>query len=331
MTTTAPVTTTPDRDGRLWWLVIVPLLGLILGALLLILVWSPGLPAEVATQWAWGEGTVTTVRPLWSSVLPMALIALGFLLGILILEGTGRLTSWGRRLNLGVLAGVTAMIAVAPVVLLAGQRGHDFAWDAPDPVGTVAGAAAVCVLYAAAVTLLVGNRPLSDAPPENAAATAVRMDLAEEEDAVWARTTTAWAFVLLGLAGLGVTITGTVVDGLWPLALLGSVLVLLGVGLSRWTVVVDRAGVCCTSLLGLARFSAPAVADAVADVTSVRGLAEFLGWGIRFGGAGSVGLVFRNGEALRVRAPGGRSLTVTVEDAATAAALFNTQAARRSS
>jgi hypothetical protein len=253
MTTTAPVTTTPDRDGRLWWLVIVPLLGLILGALVLILVWSPGLPAEVATQWAWGEGTVTTVRPLWSSVLPMALIALGFLLGILILVGTGRLTSWGRRLNLGVLAGVTAMIAVAPVVLLAGQRGHDFAWDAPDPVGTVAGAAAVCVLYAAAVTLLVGNRPLSDAPPENAAATAVRMDLAEEEDAVWARTTTAWACVLLGLAGLGVTIAGIVVDGLWPLALLGSVLVLLGVGLSRWTVVVDRAGVCCTGPLQRAR------------------------------------------------------------------------------
>lgn len=63
-------------------------------------------------------------------------------------------------------------------------------------------------------------------------------------------------------------------------------------------------------------------------MVAVRGLAEFLGWGIRVGSAGSVGLVFRNGEALRVHGRGGRSLTVTVRNAATAASLFNAQAAR---
>jgi hypothetical protein len=318
-----------DRDGRFWWVVIIPLLGLILGGLVLIASWSPRLPADIATQWAWGEGRVTTVRPLWSSVLPFALIAWGFLLGILILEATGRLTSWGRRLNTGVLAGITAMIAVAPAVLLVGQLGHEFAWDAPDPAGAVMAAAAACVLYAVMVTVLLGDRPLTEAT--DATADIERMDLAGGEDAVWTRTTTAWVFVLLALVGLVAVVVGILVESAWPLTLLGTVFLLLGAGASRWTVVVDRAGVRCRSLLGIARFATPTHGDAVADVATVRGLGEFLGWGIRLGAAGSVGLVFRNGEALRVRAPGGRSLTVTVEDAATAAALFNTQAARQGS
>ncbi|MFL1430121.1 MULTISPECIES: hypothetical protein [unclassified Nocardiopsis] len=43
---------------------------------------------------------------------------------------------------------------------------------------------------------------------------------------------------------------------------------------------------------------------------------------------GRVGLVLRRGEALMVERSGGRSFVVTVDDAATAAALLNTMAER---
>jgi hypothetical protein len=91
---------------------------------------------------------------------------------------------------------------------------------------------------------------------------------------------------------------------------------------------VDHRGLTCTTFLGLGRFAAPALPGATAEVVAVRGLSEFLGWGIRIGGSSSIGLIFRNGEALRVYRPDGYSLTVTTNDATTAAALFNAQTTR---
>ena len=57
-------------------------------------------------------------------------------------------------------------------------------------------------------------------------------------------------------------------------------------------------------------------------------MAEFGGWGYRVGRGGRVGVVLRTGEALQVQRTGGRAFVVTVDDAATGAALLNTLAAR---
>jgi hypothetical protein len=57
-------------------------------------------------------------------------------------------------------------------------------------------------------------------------------------------------------------------------------------------------------------------------------LREFGGWGYRVGTDGTVGIVVRTGEGLRIRRTGDRSLVVTVDDAATGAALLNTLADR---
>ena len=63
-------------------------------------------------------------------------------------------------------------------------------------------------------------------------------------------------------------------------------------------------------------------------MVDVSPFAEFGGWGYRVGRGGRVGIVLRSGPALQVERTGGRSLVVTVDDAATGAALLNTLAAR---
>ena len=61
---------------------------------------------------------------------------------------------------------------------------------------------------------------------------------------------------------------------------------------------------------------------------TVEALGAFGGWGWRRV-PGALGVVLRNGEALRVERKQGHALVVTVEDAATAAALVNALAARQ--
>ncbi|WP_146362268.1 hypothetical protein [Arthrobacter yangruifuii] len=140
---------------------------------------------------------------------------------------------------------------------------------------------------------------------------------------MWTTTTTAWICLLGGgIAGLVLIILG-ITTPIWGLAIAGGILLALGIVTGRWTVIVDHKGLTCTTLLGLGRFTAPATPGATAEVVTVRGLSEFLGWGIRVGGSNSIGLIFRNGEALRVHGPKSYSLTVTTTDATTAAALFN--------
>ena len=65
-----------------------------------------------------------------------------------------------------------------------------------------------------------------------------------------------------------------------------------------------------------------------ASVIDVSPLRDFGGWGWRVGHGGRTGIVLRSGEALLVEQTGGRSLVITVEDAAQGAALLNTMAVR---
>lgn len=110
---------------------------------------------------------------------------------------------------------------------------------------------------------------------------------------------------------------------------MGGILLAFGIVAGRWTITVDHQGLTCTTRFGLGRFNAPADRSSTADVTNISGFSEFLGWGLRIGSAKSIGLIFHNGEALRIQHADGRSLTVTTNDATTAASLFNAQAARR--
>ena len=99
-------------------------------------------------------------------------------------------------------------------------------------------------------------------------------------------------------------------------------------GLSTWTVTVDQRGLVARALLPRPRVVVPLGEVEHAEVVHVSPVREFGGWGLRMGLDGRVGVVLRGGEALEVARTGGRRVVVTVDDAATGAALLNTLAAR---
>lgn len=314
------------QDPRLWLGVIVPTAGLIMASAVLIISWSHDLPSEIAQQWDWGTRQVNTVGPLWSNVLLMLGMAAAMLIILAVMKWSGKLTGWGRRLNTGALAGIAFFLAGSAPVLLSNQRGITDPLLVQDPRTGMMILGLASLAYAALSALVVGGRPLHAST--NPGDVTAPMDLGPGELVVWNQEITAWIFLLTGGIGGIALLSVAMVTPLWFLAPLGGVLLLLGIVCGRWSVTVDHRGLSCSTFFGLGRFNMPANTQTIADVTDVRGITEFLGWGFRIGSAGSVALILHNGEALRVQDPQGRSLTVTVKDPATPAALFNAQAER---
>lgn len=322
--TDKPQDTVPDP--RLWLGVIVPTAGMIMASLALIISWSPDLPPEIAQQWDWSTQQVNTVGSLWSNVLLILGMATAMLIGLVVMKWSGKLTGWGRRLNTGPLAGIAFFLTGSAPVLLSNQRGITDPLLAPDPRAGMMILGLASVVYAVISALVVGGRPLQ-ANTDSRDATSP-MDLGPGEVAVWNQQVTAWIILLTGGIGGISLLSVAMVTTLWFLAPIGGVLLVLGIVCGRWNVTVDHRGLTCSTLFGLGRFTMPATAQTIADVPEVRGISEFLGWGLRIGSAGSVALILHNGKALRVQDLLGRSLTVTVKDPATPAALFNAQAER---
>jgi hypothetical protein len=327
MTTHQPDRRIPeDPDPRFWLGVFLPTAAAFFAALALVAGWSPQLPAEVAQQWDWSTGQVSTVGPLWLIVLSLALPAAAVLFVLAVFKWSGKLNGWGRRLSVALPAGIAVFLSAALPAMLSGQLGIADPAQAPDPRSAMALAALLSVGYALLAALIAGSRPL--AAPDSGGTPVPALDLAPGERAVWTTAVTAWVCLLGGgIPGLTLILVGLFTP-LWGLTVAGAVLLVPAVITGRWRVTVDHRGLTCTTLLGLGRFHVPAGPGATAEVVNVRGLSEFLGWGIRVGGAGSVGLIFRNGEALRVHGRNGKSLTVTARDAATAASLFTAVASR---
>ncbi len=112
----------------------------------------------------------------------------------------------------------------------------------------------------------------------------------------------------------------------WVLLLAAALVGLLVVTCSA-RVVVDGEGLRITSLF-VTWSRVPLERVARADATTVSPLREFGGWGWRLGRDGRRGFVTRSGEALLVERVGEPPVVVTVDDAADAAAVLNTLAAR---
>lgn len=322
-TTRSPAT---EPDPRFWLGAFLPTAGVLFGSFALSLAWSRQLPSSVAQKWDWSTQEVITIAPLWTGILSLAGPSAAALIFLAFLKWSGKLTGWGRCLSIAALTGIAVFTSSSLPVMLSGQVGLTDPLLAPDPRTMMGVVAALSLAYGILAALIAGARPL--ATPTAGATPTPPLELGPNELAVWTTTTTAWVCLLGGgVAGLVLIILG-ITTPLWGLAIAGGILLALGIITGRWTVTVDCRGLTCTTLLGLGRFTAPATPGATAEVVTVRGLSEFLGWGIRVGGSSSIGLIFRNGEALRVHGPKSCSLTVTTTDATTAAALFNAQTAR---
>ncbi|WP_399084436.1 DUF1648 domain-containing protein [Streptomyces sp. BBFR2] len=178
-------------------------------------------------------------------------------------------------------------------------------------------------LLAAAVGLWLGG-PIPRARPRPPGPQgAPRLALGAEESAGWTRTTGSPLLAVVGLLTCCAGLYLAFVAGPFAGLALGAAGALTG-ALASVRVTVDRRGLALApALLPYAFRRIPL--DRVTEATSrdIDPFAEFGGWGYRFRAHGS-GLVLRSGEGIALRLRGGREFVVTVDDAATAAALLNT-------
>ncbi len=141
-----------------------------------------------------------------------------------------------------------------------------------------------------------------------------------------------WRVVLVAAVLLPALVVTLVSGWTWVSAvfLVPLVIVLLVVGRSR-QLVVDHSGVGVRSRTALGPGAVPLEKVRSADVTTVRALRDFGGWGYRLGRDGRRGWITRSGEALVVQRVAEPDLLFTVDGAAEAAAVLNTLVARSDS
>lgn len=287
--------------------------------------WRDDLPSPVAIHWGpAGPDGYSSLSALlgWSvgttAVLVVALWTLAFW------RGSARPV---RQLSAGLSVGTATLVAAILVGSLAPQRGLA---DAAD-VGGVGGPIALAVLAgtvlgvgAALVTPRSAPVGADDAPR----ADLPRLDLADAERVAWVRRTSSSAGVLVvGTATAVVTVAVVIGSSWWMLVVPGG-LVLLTFAMFSWVVTVDSTGLTVRSTLGLPRRHLPVDEIVDASVDTVDPLRDFGGYGWRTSTDGRTGVVIRAGETLEVRLTGERRFVVTVDDAATGAALLNSFADR---
>ncbi len=310
---------------------VVPL-AFAIGAVIWVLSFAGELPDPVAMHWG-ADGRPDGFGTWQSAIGIMILVAL-LVCGLAAAIGIGLGRSAATRrlaVFLALWSGVALPWFVAGTLHL--QRGLVDARQAPDVNQALWISFAAAALIGAVTAALVpgdARMPTSDAVP----AEAVRLLLSDSELASWRRSVQIPGFHWI--AGIGAVATvALAVLGLWRGLLwadlwagtVGLLTVLL-VALGRWRVVVDHTGLTVSPLISRPRVHIPLDEVVQAEVSPVSPLGEFGGWGYRVGRAGAVGIVLRAGEALRVRQTGDRIVVITVDDAATGAALLNTLADR---
>ncbi|MER6308026.1 DUF1648 domain-containing protein [Streptomyces sp. NPDC001657] len=185
-----------------------------------------------------------------------------------------------------------------------------------------------------AVALAAGvlGRLLAGAPPRlphPESGREPRLDLPAGTAAGWSRTVSSPLLAVLGIVLFGAGLVVGVL-GAWPasLGLIPAAALVLPFASVRVTV--DRRGLTVAPTLLPSRLRIRRVPlDRIREATGrpIAALAEYGGWGYRIRPGGS-GLILRSGDGIVVTLTGGRTFAVTVDDAATAAALLNTYADR---
>jgi hypothetical protein len=156
------------------------------------------------------------------------------------------------------------------------------------------------------------------------------IQLASGERASWLRTTSASRAMIVTFAGVYVVVAVVVAIAVissggtnWWLSFIPLGVIVVVLSSFAWTVRVDARGVRVRGVLGIPVVRVPLDLVTSADVIDVRALAQYGGFGIRWALNGRIGVIVRSGEALEVHRSKGLDLVVTVDDAATAAALIN--------
>ncbi|MFB6436199.1 DUF1648 domain-containing protein [Streptomyces sp. NPDC056411] len=250
----------------------------------------------------------------------VVLLVLGTGLGLLVQrQEPSAGTLWAIAVGYATAAGVGYLSCLT----LLGNAAATDASAVRLPLWQAAVALGVALAAGALGRLLAGRAPR---PPRPAAGDAPRLDLPAGATAGWSRTISTPPLVVLGVltacGGLVLLTSGSAIAGV-ALLLSGAA----AAAVTAMRVTVDRRGLTLAPLLLSAfrirfrRIPLARMSEATSRPISV--FAEFGGWGYRVR-PGRSGLVLRSGDAVVLRLTSGREFVVSVDDAATAAALLNT-------
>ncbi|MEU1312724.1 hypothetical protein ABZ419_28055 [Streptomyces cinnamoneus] len=255
-------------------------------------------------------------------------------LGVLVGDGVlfGALAYWirttpGVQRVLAVIGDAVAVLTgwLVVAVLLANTDVTD-ASSVTLP-GTQAALAFAATAACATVGWLICGKAEEAEAVSGPSAEAERLTLGDSESAGWTRVA---GSRVLPLTGALVAAAGVIV-GLTTGWLPALPLLITGVPMALLTgarVTADRHGITVTpSLAPWPRLNVPLQRIAEAGHRTVDPLRDFGGWGYR-ARPGASGIVLRSGDAISARLTTGSEFVVTVDDAATAAALLNTLADR---
>jgi len=324
-TTPATARTVPHRTATTVLALAVPLV-LTAVTVVVALSWRGDLPDPVAVHWGVDgpDGAGSAAGFVWSSAITAAILAVG---GWALAFFSGHAATT-RRLGAGFSLGFAGFMSALVLGTLGVQRGVPDWTQAPSVDGVVLLTVLAGVLLAAlGAALTPGDvrAPTTARVPDDAA----RLPLGADERAGWVQhIRSRGVLVVAPVVLVPVVLVAVILKA--PTVLVPAVLVLtlLVASMASFTVTVDGRGLSVRSGLGWPRQVVPLDEVVRAEVVHVRPFHDFGGWGYRVGRGGRVGIVVRTGEGLLVERTGGRSLVVTVDDAATAAALLNTLADR---
>jgi hypothetical protein len=333
MPTRIPAYTSGQRKRILLLSAGVPAAVLLVGVGV-VLDWLPSLPDPVAVHWnAAGQpdgfGSVAANLFLLVGIV-------GLFVAIVTAAAVAMPASVAPSRVPRLLVATSVWLAVFLTGVIVGsmgmQRGLDHAGGAASVVPVLLGGFVAGIVLAVPVWFAAPQPALLD-PDADPAPPA--MTLSPGERAAWSQrvrpSNKAWliAVPILGLV-IASTAAGVASDSsaLWWAALPTALIVLIVVSCLFWRVRVDARGLSVTGIAGLPKFSIPLDDIAAVRSTDVSPLAEFGGFGVRWG-SGRVGVIVRAGEALEVQRSSGRSFVVTVDDAATGAALLGGLVDRR--
>ena len=281
----------------------------------LVLGWS-ALPDPVATHWGSGGQADGATSKAWLWVLPLALVALGLLISLL-MRRDGKPSAESCAL-VGLLGGMAVWASTSIVLLNMGASSWEEAGDFD--VWQILG-----LVLAAGVTgwvgYLLGRRWYPPRKRDVGPDTPV-LEIGDDEMATWTGSVSVWwPLFLLVPIGLVFLFLPDWLKWLAPLYFV------LAFAFSQVSVVVDHLGlrVRLGGVVTVRRITLEQVASArPIDLEPT----EWAGWGYRMVPGGSA-VVLRRGDAIEVLLRNDRRFAVTVDDAATGAALLNGLVARQ--
>lgn len=321
-------------------------LGFLVSVLIAQLAVLSRLPDPVAMHWG-PDGVADGFGPRWA--LPLGTTGVGILITAFVavmpfLGDAARATPRGGAMAYRLMAAITwAETALVGAVLFPSfliQIDLADARDAHLPGWILLAALPLAALFGVVAWWITVEPPRTD----RAADTPAAMPLAPTEQAVWIQRVAMSRGGALVLFGLGIAAlvgiaamwaaaagSGEAPERAWSLGSSAVILLLvLAVLVSNMVsrVSVDDRGLQVRSALGWPRILIRREDIRSAEVVDVNPMGEYGGWGWRYGMNSGWGVVVRAGEAIRVRRANGKVFTVTVDDAATGAALLNGLVAR---